>query len=114
MAGATNLSNLDYIIIPGGPTDYMVTQNVLTDLVKINSDLSIGPDLAMAWDVSPDATSFTFHLRSDVQFHDGTPFNAAAASLMVRSLGRPAIEGAAEAPVGWELSRQHFAEDRLY
>ncbi len=34
--------------------------------------------LATKWDVSPDAMTFTFTLRTDVKFHDGTPFNADA------------------------------------
>jgi peptide/nickel transport system substrate-binding protein len=34
--------------------------------------------LASSWEATPDATSYTFHLRKDVKFHDGTPFNAAA------------------------------------
>lgn len=34
--------------------------------------------LATSWQASPDAMSYTFKLRNDVKFHDGTPFNAAA------------------------------------
>jgi peptide/nickel transport system substrate-binding protein len=36
------------------------------------------PGLAIDWTVNTDATEYTFHLRQDVKFHDGTPFNAAA------------------------------------
>ena len=36
------------------------------------------PGLATEWSVSEDATEYTFKLREDVKFHDGTPFNAAA------------------------------------
>lgn len=38
----------------------------------------IVPWLASSWDVSADATAYTFHLRSGVTFSDGTPVDAAA------------------------------------
>lgn len=34
--------------------------------------------LATRWDISPDRTVYTFTLRQNVTFHDGTPFNAEA------------------------------------
>ncbi|MGC0366086.1 peptide/nickel transport system substrate-binding protein [Rhodococcus sp. 27YEA15] len=36
----------------------------------------IKPWLAKSWEISPDASSFTFHLRDDVTFSDGTPLTA--------------------------------------
>jgi peptide/nickel transport system substrate-binding protein len=36
------------------------------------------PWLATSWEISEDGRSYTFHLRDDVTFHDGTPFNAEA------------------------------------
>ena len=36
------------------------------------------PGLAERWEISPDGRTYTFHLRQDVVFHDGTPFNAEA------------------------------------
>ena len=38
----------------------------------------IVPWLAQSWDVSADATTFTFHLRPGATFSDGTPVNAQA------------------------------------
>ncbi|WP_235486669.1 ABC transporter substrate-binding protein, partial [Frankia sp. AvcI1] len=38
----------------------------------------IVPWLATSWTVSPDATSYTFNLRKDVTFSDGTKFDATA------------------------------------
>ncbi|MDA4130478.1 MAG: ABC transporter substrate-binding protein [Thaumarchaeota archaeon] len=34
------------------------------------------PDLANNWTVSPDGTTYTFHLRQNVTFSNGDPFNA--------------------------------------
>ena len=36
------------------------------------------PGLAERWEVSDDGLVYTFHLRQDVTFHDGTPFDAEA------------------------------------
>lgn len=38
----------------------------------------LAPGLASSWESSPDGTSWTFHLRSGVTFHDGARFDAAA------------------------------------
>ena len=39
---------------------------------------AINPALAKSWDISKDGLTYTFHLRTGVTFHDGTPFNADA------------------------------------
>ena len=36
------------------------------------------PGLAESWMISPDGTEYTFSLRRDVRFHDGTRFDAQA------------------------------------
>ncbi|RFS19213.1 ABC transporter substrate-binding protein [Chitinophaga silvatica] len=43
-------------------------------LVETDSSLSIRPSLATSWDVSPDHRTYTFHLRTDVYFHDNEVF----------------------------------------
>jgi len=47
----------------------------LTDIDPYTS--KVVPLLAESWDVSPDGLIYTFHLRKDVKFNDGTPFSAA-------------------------------------
>ena len=50
---------------------------IFNNLVDLDEDLkTIVPDLAEKFEVSPDATTFTFTLRKDVKWHDGTPFTA--------------------------------------
>jgi peptide/nickel transport system substrate-binding protein len=56
---------------------YMNFQLLYNSLVKVDVDESTYiPDLADTWDVSPDATSFTFHLNPDAKWHDGEPVTA--------------------------------------
>ncbi len=45
-------------------------------LVTLDYDMSIKPGLAERWDISPDGTVYTFHLRRDVRFHSGKPLVA--------------------------------------
>ncbi|WP_395713024.1 ABC transporter substrate-binding protein [Reyranella sp.] len=41
-----------------------------------DSGKTIIPDLAHSWEISKDAKTYTFHLRKDVQFHDGADFTS--------------------------------------
>ena len=52
--------------------------SVYDTLVFLTPDYQFVPGLAESWTVSDDAKSYTFVLRKDVKFHDGTPFNAEA------------------------------------
>ncbi|RKE22708.1 ABC transporter substrate-binding protein [Streptomyces sp. TLI_171] len=53
-------------------------RQVFDSLVSEDAGGKFHPWLATSWEVAPDLKSFTFHLRTDVKFHDGTPFDAAA------------------------------------
>jgi ABC-type transport system substrate-binding protein len=37
---------------------------------------TIIPDLAPRWEISPDGTTYMFHVRKGVKFHDGAEFTA--------------------------------------
>jgi oligopeptide transport system substrate-binding protein len=49
---------------------------IFSGLVTLNKDLEVAPDIAESWDLSNDGTTYTFHLRHDVKFHDGKPVTA--------------------------------------
>ena len=49
---------------------------VFSGLVAFDPHLNLSPDLAERWDVSPDRTVYTFHLRQNAKFHNGRPVTA--------------------------------------
>jgi oligopeptide transport system substrate-binding protein len=49
---------------------------VFSGLVSLDPRLNLTPELAENWDVSPDGTVYTFHLRTNAKFHDGRPVTA--------------------------------------
>jgi peptide/nickel transport system substrate-binding protein len=56
-----------------------VTEQIFDHLVRYKQDSAeIEPSLAESWDESADGRVWTFHLRKNVRFHDGTPFDADA------------------------------------
>jgi len=60
-----------------GPFMMAAAQGAVFDtLTEVAADGSLKGELAVSWDASPDARVWTFDLRPEVQFHDGTPFTA--------------------------------------
>ncbi len=53
-----------------------INGQVFNGLIKYDKDLLFEGDLAESWDVSDDGLVITFHLRSNVLWHDGVPFTA--------------------------------------
>ncbi len=45
-------------------------------LTRFTPDARVEPSLATRWEISPDGRRYTFHLRTDVSFHDGSRFTA--------------------------------------
>ncbi|HVO43554.1 MAG TPA: ABC transporter substrate-binding protein [Aggregatilineales bacterium] len=50
---------------------------------------TIVPGLASSWKVSADVKEYTFNLRKDVKFQDGTPFNAQAVKFTFDRIANP-------------------------
>ncbi|KJL30155.1 ABC transporter substrate-binding protein [Microbacterium oxydans] len=63
---------------------------VVDSLVWDNGDGTYGTWLATKWEVSDDARVYTFTLRDDVTFHDGTPFDAEAVKVNFDYVADPA------------------------
>ena len=67
---------------PGQLTDInsmRVLSSVYDTLVRFKEgSFTQEPGLATSWKMSPDGLTYTFTLRKNVKFHDGTPFDADA------------------------------------
>lgn len=77
-------------------TGYQNTANLavqfLDSLVRQDGEYQFWPNLAERWEVNPEATSYTFYLRNDVSFHDGTQFNADAVRINFDRIVDPATQ----------------------
>lgn len=71
-----------------------VMRTLYDSLVVQTADGSIKPWLAESWTVSKDGKKYTFKLRKDVKFHDGTPFNAEAVKFNFDRVIDPATKAA--------------------
>lgn len=58
---------------------FRVTRQIFDGLVTYKPGTAdVAPQLAEKWESSSDGLKWTFHLRKNVKFHDGTDFNAEA------------------------------------
>src|SRR5262245_31520305 len=68
-----------------------VIEQIYDGLTRIiTPDLSVQPALAESWDISEDGSTYTFHLRPNVQFHDGTALKASDVKFTFERLVDPA------------------------
>ncbi|WP_412993737.1 nickel ABC transporter substrate-binding protein [Neobacillus sp. 3P2-tot-E-2] len=58
------------------PSQLFAQSMVYEPLVSYGDGGELKPHLAESWDISEDGKEYTFHLRQDVKFSDGTSFNA--------------------------------------
>lgn len=65
---------------------------VAETLIEADGDGLIQPGLATSWGVTEDGLVWSFKLRSNASFHDGTPFTAdLVARALNRARGRPGV-----------------------
>ncbi len=56
--------------------DYVRGRSMYNSLCQINDDLTTRPELAEEYSANKDFSVWTFKLRKNVKFHDGSPFTA--------------------------------------
>ena len=75
------------------PTGDRITMlNIYDTLFKMDEKGTVGPNLAESWEYVDDNLGLVVHLRKDVVFHDGTPFNAEAVKINIERIIDPATQ----------------------
>lgn len=104
--------------VSGDMPQVFVAQQFLDSLVSQDDKGNIGPWLATSWEVSPDGKSYTFRLRDDVAFTDGTKFDANAVKANLDHMKNPKTQsstagGYIRQYVGTEIVDPYTARVRL-
>ncbi len=86
---------------PGDP-EADIARLIFNGLVRLDARGLPEGDLAQRWEVSEDGLRYTFYLRPNVRWHDGTPLTAEDVLFTVRLLQSPDLPGSPERARLWQ------------
>src|SRR5215469_14416879 len=89
--GISDISTLD----PAQANDSFsanAIQMIFTGLVQLDDKLQVHPQLAQSWDESSDGLTWTFHLKTNLKFSDGTPLTSRDAAYSIDRALQPATK----------------------
>jgi peptide/nickel transport system substrate-binding protein len=64
----------------------IVTSSIYSGLIHLDEQSNPHPELAQSWDISSDGLVYTFRLRDNVKWHDGTPLTSADVKFSLENL----------------------------
>lgn len=76
-------------IFANSEIDSSVSRLIFSGLLTYNDKNQLINDLATSWTVDESGKVYTFNLRDDVKWHDGTPFTAADVVFTINSIQNP-------------------------
>ncbi|MFP3414480.1 ABC transporter substrate-binding protein [Bacillus sp. SIMBA_074] len=76
--------------------DGNITQAIFAPLVGLDKEGKPIPILAKKWDISEDQLTYTFHLKDDLKFSDGSPLTADDVAFTLTVLHDPTYSGATD------------------
>jgi len=94
-----SVAKINPVIVRVNP-EYLVAELLYSSLVRLGYDMSPEPDLASAWTNSPDLLEWTFTLRPNLTFHDGSACTAADVVATFEALLDPANASPARPNIG--------------
>jgi len=78
------------------PPDQDLCSLIFSGLTRFNAQGEVEPDLASSWEISGDGKSYTFQLRTNAYWHDGSPVTADDVILTIKLLQDPEFPGPPE------------------
>lgn len=108
---STDPPNLDPHV-DSGAAAAAVKMVVYDSLMTYKSDGSIAADLAEEWTMSDDGLTYTFELKNNVTFHDGTPLTADDVVFSIERILDDSLGGYLAGPVG-VVERVEAVEDHV-
>ncbi len=88
------ITSLDPQLSQLGVCDSNAYMAIYNRLVAVDNTGAVVPQIATEWTISDDGLTYTFTLRDDVVFHDGTPLNADAVKFSldrIRDVESPSV-----------------------
>lgn len=79
-------------IVEQDGVSYLVNLWLFDALIRLDESLQPVPELAESWETSEDGLNWTLNLRSDVTWHDGTPFTAEDVAFTVYKILDPTTQ----------------------
>jgi oligopeptide transport system substrate-binding protein len=87
-AGVSDIQTFDPALSNDLPS-ILAIDMVFTGLVSLDDNLHVQPQMAQSWMESPDGLSWTFHLRPNLTFSDGTPLTSADVAYSIDRVLQP-------------------------
>lgn len=91
-------------------SDRDLTILLYSGLLRAQSDGSLAPDLASSYTISPDGLTYTFVLKDDLTFHDGTPVTADDVLFTIEKVQDPNLKSPRK--TNWDGVRTEKIDER--
>lgn len=85
-------SHVNPLLAMSNDADADLAQMIYSGLLKYGHDGQLVPDLAESYELSEDHTTYTFHLRQGVTWHDGVPFAADDVIFTLNTISDPSYK----------------------
>ncbi|GAP41802.1 ABC transporter substrate-binding protein [Flexilinea flocculi] len=92
------------------PEQFLI-QQIFDPLIAADPALNLHPALAKSWEVNEDGTEFTFHLREDVKFQDGTKFTGEAVKISFDRAAKGTTVAAAAPTIFYDYIETQVVDD---